>query len=196
MTNTPPSPSPPLFRSPYAYPFPKSKTVRMNTYISIADYNYIKSLRILPGTFTIASNILFRKLVNECKRRNLDGPLDYAAFEQCVLEFGGYDPNIGQPPESGAIVGADAGSTVVTSVDNGPSNNPMFTPILHGGTATLPNGQAVAPNVRRRTPRKDSSVANTPNLNPDIQGCARTGRAGRGDSGNKKDAKGKGGKKG
>ncbi len=72
---------------PFVNPYlnvPEEQLVRMQTSIDGADYRYPQALRLSKGTINTTVNILFKKLVTECRRRGMVDFTNCDEFETFV----------------------------------------------------------------------------------------------------------------
>lgn len=60
---------------------------RINIDIDRDDLNFIKGIRLSGGTLSTTVGILYKKLVNELKRRNITDITKRKEFEQFLVEF-------------------------------------------------------------------------------------------------------------
>jgi hypothetical protein len=80
-------PNPPsAFINPYSGCEKAGESIRFQSRILADDYTYIASLRVQNGTITTVCNILFKKLVDECRHQGFTDLTDKEAFERFVVE--------------------------------------------------------------------------------------------------------------
>lgn len=64
---------------------PEENLVRLQSLVLDSDYTYPQSLRLRKGTVNTTINILFQKLVAECKRRGFVDITDREKFESFIV---------------------------------------------------------------------------------------------------------------
>ena len=72
------------YRACHKQPSERSPT-RLNMDISVEDYDFIRCLRTSTGTMTTTVGILYKKLINELKRRNITDVTKRSEFEHFVV---------------------------------------------------------------------------------------------------------------
>ncbi len=136
------------FSNPYLTPpgQPPVPTCKLGLFVSLEDYNYIKSLRLTHGTLTITANLLLHKLCLELAKHGFADFTTSDAFEHavaaatiqlpvdcrqlpvdCRVAPGGL--NGGQPQER--LTGGDSG--VCTEVSGNPVEQRSVEKPRHGG---------------------------------------------------------------
>lgn len=136
----------------------ESVVYRLNSEVSRADLNFIRSLRPKVNTITIVTNILIKKLVDALKERGIDCYADRERFERFVGECSIVGPTVpdhvasDEPPVSGDFRKRSAAG--------GRSGHPLQTPPPHVGRGTeaasadAPSQSPLPADVRSNAPAR------------------------------------------
>ena len=107
----------PKFQNPYLGSTEPTKY--LSARVPESAYNHIKMCRLLTGTIQNTTLILWKKLEDELRKRNITGPIDHDRFEEFLL-----NSVLILPSEYGSIIEPNPGGASIRGVAPSGSNIP------------------------------------------------------------------------